>query len=349
MEEFKFDEPAQEKVEEKISEMEKDWFEKQWQNPEHIKVIGSDENGLKSEFFDVYDITPEGEAKSLEPIVIGMGWGAIPESDKKGIKYWAEHGRRVIVPDTPHGISAENKNGFAKVEIEKMTALIETLRAKGIEIKEDGTASGKINLMGRSEGAIFSVLLAYLYPQLVKDLVLENPAGLTGKINPGIFAMRWFRLMKQQIMKEYKETGVNPGDHMPEVFARNPAKMIESVMAISTGDVREMLKEIRENGIGVSVIATTDDKFFPIDKLAGTVETDKQTGEENVVPELTADDVDGFYSLQGSHTSYFYEPEKFAMVVDQAFDALDAKRKTREKNREEKLNKQTEMSENAPN
>jgi hypothetical protein len=100
--------------------------------------------------------------------------------------------------------------------------------------------------------------------------------------------------------------------------------MIESVLAISTADVREMLKEIRAHGIGVSVIATTDDKFFPIEKLAGTVEN----GE--VVPELTAEDVDGFYSLRGSHDTYFYQPEKFAAVVDSAFDALDAKRKKRE-------------------
>lgn len=318
MKNFEFEKPA--------AEIEKDWFEKQWDNPEHIKVIGSDEHGLKSEFFDVYDILPEdGKLKTEIPMVIGMGWGAIPESDKKGIKYWTEHGRRVIVPDTPHGISAENKEAYANVEIEKMTALIETLRAKGIEIKEDGTSNGKINLMGRSEGAIFSVLLAYLYPELVNDLVLENPAGLTGKINPGIFAMRWFRLMKQQIMKEYKETGENPGDHLPEVFARNPAKMIESVLAISTSDVREMLKEIRANGIGVSVIATTDDKFFPIEKLAGTVDEKGQT-----VSELTVDDVDGFYSLRGSHDTYFYQPEKFASVVDSAFDALEAKRKNRE-------------------
>jgi len=293
---------------------ENNWFEEQWAHPENVKVIGSNEHGLTGEFFDVYDISPGAEKLKTEtPLVIGMGWGAIPESDKKHIKYWTEHGRRVIVSDTPPGISAEGKEDFPNIEIEKMTAIIEGLRTKGIEIKENGTATGQINLMGRSEGAIFSILLAYLYPQLVKDLVLENPAGLTGKINKGIFAMRWFNVMKQQILKEYKETGTNPGDHLPEVFTRNPAKMIESAMALSSADVREMLKEIRANGIGVSVIATTDDKFFPMEKMAGP-------------GELTSEDVDGFYSLQGSHDSYFYEPEKFAMVVDQAFDALEAKR-----------------------
>lgn len=302
------------KSQEETPQEEKDWFEEQWAHPEQVKVIGSNEQGLTSEFFDIYDISPGAEKLKTEiPLVIGMGWGAIPESDKKHIKYWTEHGRRVIVSDTPHGISAEGQEDHANIEVEKMTAVIEGLRMKGIEIKEDGIATGKINLMGRSEGAIFSILLAYLYPQLVKDLVLENPAGLTGEINKGIFAMRWLRLMKQQIRKEYQENGTNPGDHMPEVFAKNPGKMIESVLAISSADVREMLQEIRDNGIGVSVIATTDDKFFPIEKLAGT-------------DELNTKDVDGFYSLRGSHDSYFYEPEKFAMVVDQAFDALEAKR-----------------------
>ena len=318
---------------------EKDWFEKQWANPEHVKVIGSDEHGLKSEFFDVYDIAPKGEQKSNEPIVIGMGWGAIPESDKKRIKYLAEHGNRIIVSDTPHGISAESKEDYANVEMEKMAGLIEGARAKGIEIKEDGEVTGKMKLWGRSEGAIFSIFTAYFYPELVKDLVLENPAGLTGKINLGIFFKRWLGVMKQQQWDKYQEKGVNPGDHMPEVFGRNPVKMIESVLAIATADVKDMLKEIRAHGIGVSVIATTDDKFFPIDKLAGTVEKEPLsiTGKvKEIIPGLTADDVDGFYVWEGTHDSAFYQPEKSAMVVDSAFDALDVKRKTREKNREEK-------------
>jgi pimeloyl-ACP methyl ester carboxylesterase len=252
--------------EEQNPEEKKDWFEEQWAHPQSVQVAGEEKP------FDVYDIKPEGEAKTETPLIIGMGWGAIPKSDKEHIKYWTEHGRRVIVSDTPHGISAEDsehKEKYPTIEIEKMTALIETLKSKGIEIKEDGTASGQVDLMGRSEGAIFSIMLAYLYPQLIRSLILENPAGLTGKINPGIFAMRWFRLMKQQIRKEYDEDSPQPENHLNEVLGRNLKKAVESVLAISTSDVREMLKEIKANGIGISVIATTDDKFFPIEKLAG--------------------------------------------------------------------------------
>lgn len=321
MEKIKFEEPNPEK--------EKDWFEKQWAHPEHLKVFGSNEKGLTSEFFDVYDIKPEGEIKTIEPILIGMGWGAIPESDKKRIKYLAEHGNRIIVSATPHGISAEGKEGYKNVEMEKMSGLVETARAKGIEVKEDGTSSGKVRLWGRSEGAIFSIFTAYFYPELVKDLVLENPAGLTGKINLGIFFKRWLDVQIQQRWDKYKEKGVNPGDHMPEVFGRNPAKMMESVLAIATADIKDILKEIRAHGIGVAVIANTDDKFFPIDKLAGTVVPEPlsiTSKVKEIIPGLTTEDVDGFYVWDGTHDSAFYQPEKSAAVVDQAFDALEAKR-----------------------
>ena len=64
---------------------------------------------------------------------------------------------------------------------------------------------------------------------------------------------------------------------------------------------------------------------------------------EKTIAGLTAEDVDGFYVLEGSQDSYFYQPEKFAMVVDSAFYAMDAKRKKREE-----VKKQTELPENAP-
>lgn len=216
------------------------------------------------------------------------------------------------------------------MESDKLAGLIETLRSVGIEIKEDGTSTGKSNIMGRSEGAIFSTMLAYLYPEMVENLVLENPAGMTGPVNLGKFAKRWSDVMKQQILKEYKEKGEDPGNHIAEVTKRDPAQTAASVIAISHMDLREMLKEIRKNGIGVAVVHTTEDKFFPMEKLAGKVVKDPLSiagKETEVVPELTAEHVDGFYSLLGTHDSYFYEPEKYAMVVDQALDALEAKKK----------------------
>ena len=328
---FNFNKTPAKKIESKQKS-----FEEQWQNPKHVKVLGSNVpgstiidhiskavdfvapglqnknpvEGLHSEYFDVHYIKPE-KSKTEVPIVLGYGWGAKAESEKEIAKniIGGEAGseRSVIISDTPHGISAEKKEDMPAIEMEKMTGLLEALRASGIYIKEDGTITGQVDLVGRSEGGIYSVMLAYFYPQLVRNLVLENPAGMTGKTNLGIFAERWLGQMKQDIRKEYKETGTQPKDLTPEVIAENPAKGMESVLeGISQMDVRDMLKEVKEKGIGVALITTTEDKFFPPEKLIKEKEY-----------------VDKTYITEGTHNSYYYRPEEFAALMKKAFDELE--------------------------
>ncbi len=306
---------------------EENFFDKQWNHPKTVKVFGENRP------FDVYDISPEeGKFKTEVPLVLGMGWAESPESHKNHIRQWVEKGREVICPDTPHGISANEREEYKAIELRKMEALIETLRARGIEIKEDGVETGKADMMGRSEGAIFSIILAYLYPQLVRNLILENPAGLIGDTNAGEFALHWLKDMKQNIRKEYEEENPSPPKteaDMFEILNRNMSAGAKSVLAITSTDVREMLKDIKKSGIGIAVIATTDDQLFPIERMAGKVEPEPMsvTGREKIIPELTSEYVDGFYSLRGAHASYLLNPEKFAMVVDQALEALEAKKK----------------------
>jgi len=220
-------------------------FEKIWEKPKRVILnFFSKDKGKKVESFDVYDMKSE-NPKTEVPLVVGLGWGELPKSWKKHVKYWTEHGRRVIIPDTPHGISTGKvKEDFPEIEIEKITALYETLLASGISIKEDGTVTGQVDLVGRSEGAIYSILLAYYYPQLVRNLVLENPAGLAGKTNMGIFAKRWHGQMTQK----YEEDGAQPKDFMPNVVVKNPINALRSIKAISETDIRDMLKTIKANG-----------------------------------------------------------------------------------------------------
>jgi pimeloyl-ACP methyl ester carboxylesterase len=317
----------------------KEWqFEEKWKNPKHVKLLGFNSvsvnrllkfidsitpgllyqdpvEGLHSEYFDVYDISPE-KSKTEVPVVLGYGWGAKAESEKEIAKniVGGEAGseRRVIVSDTPHGISAEKEEDLPAIEMEKMTGLLEALRASGIYIKEDGTATGQVDLVGRSEGGIYSVMLARFYPQLVRNLILENPAGMTGKTNLWKFAWRWAKQMKQDVFKEYEETGTQPKDLMPEVIGQNPAKGMESVLeGISQMDVREMLTKIKEKGIGVALITTTEDRFFPPEKLQKEY-------------------ADKVYVEQGTHNSYYWEPEKYAALMKKAFDELEAGKKKKE-------------------
>ncbi|MCX6701774.1 MAG: hypothetical protein NTX96_01080 [Candidatus Zambryskibacteria bacterium] len=314
----------------------KNSFEEQWSNPDHV-IVGDEE-------FDIYEASPEnGGEKSKVPIVIGMGFGEISQSHINNARELVKMGRKVICPDTPHGISSSKRQNilpagkensdYDKIELDKMASLLETLKAKGIEIK-DGQETGKAVLLARSEGAIFSILLAYLYPELVKDLILTNPAGLSGKTTKGTFALHEIQDRKQAIMNEYKEKSPAPPNtnvDFFEVLRRDLSATTSSILAISRSDIREMLKDVRAHGIGVVVIHTTDDKMFPIARLAGEVVPDPMsvTGKETIIPELTAEHVDGFWPLEGTHVSYFNDPKKFSFVIDQAISALDEKRKRR--------------------
>jgi hypothetical protein len=138
MEGFNFNKTPVSKLEQKPKS-----FEEQWQKPKHVKVLGSSVpgstiidrlskvadviapglqnknpvEGLHGEYFDVYDISPE-KSKTEVPVVLGYGWGAKAESEKEIAKniVGGEAGseRRVIVSDTPHGISAEKKKIYQR-------------------------------------------------------------------------------------------------------------------------------------------------------------------------------------------------------------------------------------------
>ena len=306
----------------------KDSFDEQWSHPEKV-TVGKEE-------FDVYDISPEEDKlKTGRPLVIGLGWSETPLSHKNHIREFVKGGRRVISPDTPHGIESDIEETYPTVELRKMTALVETLKSRGIDLQKIGEKSetSKIDLMGRSEGAMFSILLAYLYPGLVDTLILENPAGLMGETNPSDFFKHWRADMKQQANKEYVEPNPSEMKHesvpMFDVLKQNFLQTGKSVWAISWADMRDMLKDIRANGTKVIVMATTDDKLFPIEKMAGRVEPmpDSITGREKVIPELTTEHVDGFFSIPGTHISYYANPEKFSAYINQTLDTVDANRK----------------------
>jgi pimeloyl-ACP methyl ester carboxylesterase len=292
-------------------------FAEKWKNTIKAEVSSSGKDGRKKEYLYVHDVSPE-KLKTEVPVVYALGWGADSESRKKHIECLVEeHKRRVITSDSmSHGISAE-KNGFPAVEMEKMTALLETLRASGFYIKEDGTATGQVDLVAHSEGAIYSIMLAYFYPQLVRNLVLENPAGLAGDTNKGTFAKRWLDVQKQQQWDKYKEEGVQPENRLGKVLGKNMLKTVESVLAISsdTEFFREMLKGIKANGTGVGVILTTEDKFFPAGK---------------VLSEINEEYFDYLISEDGTHDSTYYEPEKYAGIENKITEKLEAKKEDNE-------------------
>ena len=97
-------------------------FEEQWANPERVQI--------GTRVIEVEDIRPE-KQKTEVPTIIGLGWSETPKAHKANIQMLMEHGRRVISPDTPHGVEVEPMENYPTIELRKMAALIETLETKG--------------------------------------------------------------------------------------------------------------------------------------------------------------------------------------------------------------------------
>lgn len=284
-------------------------LEDQFAHPERIH-IGEEE-------VDVYDISPE-ERKTEVVTVLAPGFSATPMAHEQNILGLARAGRRAISVDSPHGLAEhvvekELAGDHAEVELAKLSAIIQTMDERGIE---------QADVVAHSEGGIYMTLAASLYPGRIRNMVLMDPAGMIGKDNV-------FRLVKgmaeditRQTINEARRTD---SDRQAEklrspliplrVIASNLKRSWGSVEAIADSDIVDMMKDLKEQGVGVSVIHGVDDKVFPM---------------ERVQKEVGADAITWFYSVRGGHNEIFIRPEQYTKAIDGALDALEEKKKKEE-------------------
>lgn len=258
---------------------------------------------------EVVDIKPE-EVKTETPVTVAPGWGNTPENLKEFLISLAQRNRRVLSVShsrQEHGIKGviEPKNDSHDLEeIHKALTIISTLREKGID---------RTDAIGYSEGGINLLIAAQYDPERFRNIVLANPAGMIGKDNIFDLAKRFIAEMNSGT----KDLLVKPEIRKPiaiflkeisNYIAKNPLKTYREVKAISEGDIRGLLKELREKGVGISIIHGVDDRVFPMDKV-----------QQNI----TTEHADGFYSIKGGHAEIFLHPEKITTVADEALDALE--------------------------
>ncbi len=278
----------------------------QFANPERIR-IGEEE-------VDIYDISPE-KRKTETPVVLAPGFSATPMAYEQNILELAKAGRRVIAVDSPHGliehpIEKDRASGHAEVELAKLSAVIQALDERGIE---------QADVIAHSEGAIYMALAALLYPGRFRNMVFLDPGGMIGKDN----VFRLGRGLAHELTNQtVNESGRTDVDRQAQklatllaplrVLASNIKRSWDSIQAIADSDIVDMLKELKAQGVGVSVIHGVEDKVFPM---------------ERVQKEVGADAITGFYSVRGGHNEIFLRPEQYTKAVDLALDALEAKSK----------------------
>lgn len=269
-----------------------------------------------STIVEAFDIQPE-KLKTEVPVFFGTGWSASRGVYEATILGTADKGRRVLSMFAPHGIDIENDPDFgtddktyAAAELRKAAAMLRTLEEKGVE---------QLDIVAHSESALWTLIVATMRPEKIRNIVLIDPAGLVDEDSTVRLATSFCLDIVQEALNKEKlprpeiERSVKPGSSTDLFGAlRNtigsPMKSVKEVLALSDADIRGILEDLKAQGKHIAIIQGARDVVFPIERMAKVVNT-KQ--------------VDGFYSVYGTHNEINYHPEAYITLIDHALDALE--------------------------
>lgn len=285
-------------------EKEKTAFERRYVTSE---VIGGEETL-------VVDALPEVETGG--PILVAPGWGTTIHTNAGMMELFHSQGHRVLSVDHPrHGDDMthltqqdeQRAHDFPKAELRKAANLIETLDTH--ELKE------QVDCFAFSEGALNTMLAAYMHPEKFRTIILAEPAGLIGDDNLISLALRFRSQGKSDAngvpsltpltlddgerarqIQQVKETWEQESN---EYIGANKMRTAAELWAIATMKIDDLIAAVREAGVKVIVVSAVDDQVFPTKTMA---------------ERLKKDSVDGFISIQGAHG-----PQYSAHVADSIF------------------------------
>lgn len=286
-------------------------------SPETIRrEVRQKEEEILTEKERVVDIKPEEEKFEL-PLVVAPGWGNLIEPViENSFQVMADEGRRVLSLDFPRRMKIEGDKDQPVEHIQKAMALLELLEKKEIE-KAEGA--------GHSEGGLVLAIAAMLAPEKFDNLVFVSPAGMIGKDSLLGLAHRF-------VITEGKKSKIPlPPVELAKGFLKyilaNPLMALREPMSTAQSDLYEAFKDLKEKGLGISVICANNDDVFLMDEVQEEYRNRKQK-RDFAKPE---DLFDGFYSVKGSHSEFLGHGEEvekhlFPKAVHGALVDLEKKR-----------------------
>jgi hypothetical protein len=129
----------------------------------------------------------------------------------------------------------------------------------------------------------------------------ENAERAT-RSEPPIILPKYDEIVESE---EDKEKGVEVRGAQRSEYSANPMRAFKEMWGLAATDLLPVLKELRENGVGVIIISGASDTVFPMEKLAGTMdkgEIEKPPEARKIVPgSLRPEHVDMFLPFRGDH------------------------------------------------
>ena len=279
---------------------------KQFENSEQCKY--------GSTTIEAFDVQPE-KLKTAVPVFFGTGWSASRGVYEANILGIADRGRRVLSVFAPHGIDHDPDFGtgdktYAAAELRKAAAMLRTLEEKDVK---------QLDIVAHSESALWSLIVATMHPEKIRNIVLVDPAGLIDEDTLPRLAVGFCldivqgALNKEKLPRPKVERSFDPGSPA-DLFGAlrnmlgNPLLSLKEVLALRDADIRGILEDLKAQGKHISIVQGARDTVFPMKRMQRIVNTDH---------------VDGFYSVYGGHNEMNQNPDAYIHVIDHALDALE--------------------------
>ncbi|MBI3255669.1 MAG: alpha/beta hydrolase [Candidatus Andersenbacteria bacterium] len=274
-------------------------LEEQYNNSATVELYGGK--------LHVVDVQPE-QQKSEVPVFVAPGWAANAEVFKDNILGCASEGRRTLSLQNFHGINTENIDEYPNAELRKVAALMKTLDEKKIE---------KTDVIAHSEGALYTIIAARLYPERFRNIVLVAPAGMIGKDSVARLGVGFSHDVTRQAVNgvidgEIRKPMLRAFRESGKAMASNPLESVKQVFAIAAAEIHTWLKELKDQGIGIAVIHGVDDKAFPMERVQEVARSEQ---------------MHGFYSVKGGHNDIYLKPKQFTALAENALSGLENRKR----------------------
>lgn len=261
----------------------------------------------------VVDVQPE-TLQDQTPILIAPGWSEDCQTYRKTLNVAFKLGRRALVLEYSRldGDAIKSKE-YPEVELRKARLILDALNKKGID---------KADVIAHSEGAINVLIAAMLKPEQFQNIVLDKPAGLTGKDTRAALTGRFIRMLFEEAIIRpplFTDTAslVSVFERAAWYNVENPACVTKEMDAIATFEIKDLMEELHNHGIMFSVIAGVDDPLFSVSKQIGQM---RRSG---------APPMESYQSVIGVHNELSIHPDEHAALAINALDGLQRLRSSR--------------------
>jgi len=288
---------------------------------------------------EIVDVKPEHQ-KTEVPVMVIPGWAGTLDGYKDFILELAQEGREALGIGAMHGIehkfTEDNFKNISDAILRHIAALNEVVEAKGIK---------EFDVAAHSMSAITAAFYAKLFPGKIRNFFPINPAGMMGKDS----FWRMFRDF-QKDAKAQEEESAKVGNlaqakemarGVSKAIRQHPIKIVREVFAMANMQIHDILKELHEQGVGIVVIHSADDRGFPMERIQETsmpeeedvyIESpDASTEELAAILEEPGETtkislMKGFISTKGLHARVCLDGKAIGKWVDHLLTALEKKK-----------------------